>query len=208
MRISNVKNIAFTSTSAIYGEAKIIPTPENYGPLYPISTYGASKLAAESLISSYCHMYGMKSWIFRLANVVGTNQTHGVAVDFINKLKSDPQKLLILGDGSQSKSYLYIEDCIEAIMFAINNSDDVVNTFNIGSENTVTVRDIANIVVELLNLYNVELVYTNSKRGWIGDIPQMMLSIDKIKNLGWEPTFDSEESIRRSVSGLVKNNFI
>src|SRR4030067_2169815 len=119
MRVNKIKNILFTSTSTIYGEATIIPTPENYGPLVPISLYGASKLACEALITSYCSTFDMRSWIFRFANIVGERGTHGIIIDFINKLRKNPEILEILGDGKQNKSYIHVYDCVEAILFAM-----------------------------------------------------------------------------------------
>ncbi len=146
MRQCEIKNIVFTSTSTVYGDAKELPTPEDYGPLVPISLYGASKLACEALISSYCHTFGMKSVIYRFANVVGSRSTHGVTYDFVQKLKKKPQELEILGDGCQKKSYLYIDDCIEAMMFGLSKSRKNVEIFNIGSEDWIDVREIADVV--------------------------------------------------------------
>ncbi|ADI74121.1 NAD-dependent epimerase/dehydratase [Methanohalobium evestigatum Z-7303] len=203
MRKNNVKKIAFTSTSTIYGEADIIPTPENYGPLVPISLYGASKLSCEGLISSFCHTFDMQSWIFRFANIVGNRSNHGVIFDFIKKLKINPNQLEILGDGQQRKSYLHVHDCVNAILYSINKSNNTVNIYNIGSEDTINVTEIAEIVVDEMGLKNVEFNYTGGSRGWKGDVPKMMLSIDKLKNLGWEPTYNSEKSIRDTVKALI-----
>ena len=201
------KNIAFTSTSTIYGDANIIPTPENYGPLIPISLYGASKLACEALITSYCHTFDMTSWIFRFANIVGPKGTHGIITDFVNKLDKNPRSLEILGDGQQRKSYLHVSDCVDAMLFAAENSDDMTNIFNIGSNDTISSTEIGNIVIEEMGLRDVQINYTGGSRGWKGDVPRMMLSIDKIRKLGWKPTYNSEDSIRdaaRAQAGQIK----
>ena len=204
MRINKLENIAFTSTSTVYGEAAIIPTPENYGPLIPISLYGASKLACEALITSYCHTFEMNSWIFRFANIVGPRSTHGIIVDFINKLRNDPHALEILGDGQQRKSYLHVSDCVEAMLFAVENSHEMANIFNIGSDDTINSTQIGEIVVMEMGLKNAKFSYTGGKRGWKGDVPRMLLSIEKIKSLGWKPLHDSHSSVveaTRSASG-------
>jgi UDP-glucose 4-epimerase len=205
MRINKMKNILFTSTSTVYGEATIIPTPENYGPLVPISLYGASKLACEALITSYCSTFDMNSWLFRFANIVGPRGTHGIIIDFINKLRKDPDSLEILGDGKQNKSYIHVYDCIEAILFAMENSTEMVNIFNIGSDDTINSTRIGEIVVEEMGLQNVEFKYTGGSRGWKGDVPKMLLSIDKIRSLGWKPVYNSEKSVRDTTRSLLNN---
>jgi UDP-glucose 4-epimerase len=204
MRLNGVSRIAFTSTSTIYGEAKVVPTPEDYGPLLPISLYGASKLSCEALISSYCHTFGMTSWIYRFANIVGDRGTHGVIFDFIKKLRADPEKLTILGDGRQSKSYLHISDCVEAMLFVVENAREQVNVYNIGSDDRFDVTGIARVVAGEMGLKDVAFEYTGGDRGWKGDVPFMALSIGKIKALGWKPTHDSEESVRLCVKQLLK----
>ena len=203
VRINNVKQLAFTSTSTVYGEANIMPTPEEYGPLIPISLYGASKLACEALITSYSHTFDIQAWIFRFANIVGPRSTHGITVDFINKLKSNPDKLEILGDGKQEKSYLHVSECVNAILFAIENSKEEVNIFNIGSEDTINATTIGKIVVEEMSLNNVEFFYTGGSRGWKGDVPRMRLGIEKLKGLGWKPVYTSEQSIRETARSLL-----
>lgn len=205
MRINNVKNILFTSTSTVYGEATLIPTPEEYGPLIPISLYGASKLACEALITSYCSTFDMNSWLFRFANIVGPRGTHGIILDFINKLRNNPCSLEILGDGKQNKSYLHVHDCIEAILFAMGNSNEMVNIFNIGSDDTIQSTRIGEIVVEEMGLHDVEFKYTGGSRGWKGDVPKMMLSIDKIRSIGWKPVYNSEKSVRDTTRSLLNN---
>jgi UDP-glucose 4-epimerase len=205
MRVNKIKNILFTSTSTVYGEATIIPTPENYGPLVPISLYGASKLACEALITSYCSTFDMNSWLFRFANIVGPRGTHGIIIDFINKLRNDPASLEILGDGKQNKSYIHVYDCVEAILFAMQNSTEMVNIFNIGSDDTIDSTRIGEIVVEEMGLQDVEFKYTGGTRGWKGDVPRMMLSIDRIRSLGWKPVYNSEKSVRDTTRSLLNN---
>ncbi|RSD35384.1 MAG: UDP-glucose 4-epimerase [Methanohalophilus sp.] len=207
MRKNYVKNIVFTSTSTVYGEAQIIPTPEDYGPLVPISLYGASKLAGEALITSYCHTFDMNCWLFRFANIIGRRSNHGIIFDFINKLRANPESLEVLGDGRQSKSYLHISECIDAILFAVENAEGVdsknVNIFNIGSEDTISATEIGQCVVEEMGLENVVFNYTGGSRGWKGDVPKMRLSVEKLINLGWKPGMNSGGSVRRTVRELL-----
>jgi len=211
MRKAGVKKIAFTSSSTVYGDADEIPTPENYGPLIPISLYGASKLAAEGLIASYCHTFDMQSVIYRFANVVGPRSTHGVTYDFIKKLGKNGNELEILGDGSQKKSYLYISDCIDAMLFGMwgggGGTPEKVEIFNIGSEDWVDVRRIADVVSGEMNL-SPEYRFTggvDGGRGWKGDVKIMRLSIEKLRNMGWQPEYGSEEAIRMTARWLISN---
>ena len=203
MRKNNVKKIVFTSTSTIYGEAHIMPTSENYGPLIPISLYGASKLACEALITSYSHTFDMQAWIFRFANIVGPRSTHGIIVDFIRKLREDPTQLEILGDGKQEKSYFYVSECVNSILFAIEKSREDVNIFNIGSEDTISATGIGRVIVEEMELSDIEFIYTGGRRGWKGDVPRMRLDIEKIKAIGWSPTYTSERSVRETARALL-----
>jgi len=202
MNKQGVQKIAFTSSSTIYGEANEIPTPEYYGPLMPISMYGASKLACEAMITAYCHTFDMKSWIFRFANIIGDRGTHGIIVDFINKLKKDNLHLEILGDGRQSKSYLHVRECVDAMMFVINKGTDQSNIFNIGSEDTISATRIGEIVAAEMSL-KPKFVYTGGSQGWKGDVPKMMLSIEKLKELGWNPEMGSEAYVKQTVNSLL-----
>ncbi len=195
------RTILFTSTSAVYGDAEVIPTPETYAPLFPISHYGASKLGAEALLSSYSHYFGFHSLIFRFANCVGPRLTHGVIYDFVNKLRRNPQELEILGDGTQRKSYVHVKDCVEAMLVAEKRCSRQVDVFNIGSDDWVDVKRIAEIVVEAMGLEGVRFKYrkvTEDGRGWKGDVKFMRLDNSKIKSLGWRPTFTSEEAVRET----------
>lgn len=204
MRVHRVGEIAFTSTSTVYGEAAVIPTPEDYTPLEPVSVYGASKLACEALISSYCHSFGMKAWVYRFANIIGARSGHGVITDFIRKLREDPEVLEILGDGRQSKSYLEVSECVRAMLFAIDNAPSQYNVFNIGSEDWVDVRRIADIVVGEMGLSGVKYRFTGGERGWVGDVPRMQLAVDRMRTLGWRPEIGSAESVRSAVRAMLE----
>jgi len=204
MRRRDVKKIVFASTSAVYGEAKIAPTAENYGPLFPISYYGASKLACEGLISAFCQNYNIQAWIFRFANVVGKNGTHGVVVDFIKKLRKNPRALEILGDGRQAKPYLYAKECVEGILYGVKNSDKRLNYFNLSCPGATRTKIIADIVVKEMDLKNVSYKYTGGKRGWLGDVPQVRLDPTKINNLGWKAKLTSSQAVKMGVQALLK----
>lgn len=204
MRKGGVKEIVFTSTSTVYGEAAIIPTPESYTPMEPVSVYGASKLACEALISAYCHSFSMKSWIFRFANIIGARSGHGVITDFIRKLRENPEVLEILGDGKQTKSYLEVSECIKAILFVASHTSDSVNTYNIGSEDWISVTDIADIVSGEMGL-TPHYHYTGGSRGWVGDVPKMQLDITRLKNLGYIPGITSRESVRVAVRAALES---
>jgi len=203
MRKSEIKKMVFTSTSTVYGEAEQIPTPENYGPLTPISFYGATKLACEALISAFCHTFEMQAVMFRLANIIGPRSTHGVIYDFVRKLRANPDELEILGDGNQRKSFLHVDGCVEAMLFAgKERQKDQIAVYNIGSEDWITVKEIAKIVCEKMNL-NPRFKFTGGKRGWTGDVPLMRLDVSKIKGLGWVPKYNSRESVERVVQEIV-----
>ena len=203
IRKNNIKKVVFTSTSTIYGEAHIMPTPENYGPLIPISLYGASKLACEALITSYSHTFDIQAWIFRFANIVGPRSTHGIIFDFFRKLRENPTQLEILGDGQQEKSYLHVSECVNSILFAIEKSSEDINIFNIGSEDTISATGIGKVIVEEMELSDIKFIYTGGRRGWKGDVPRMRLDIEKLKAIGWEPAYTSERSVRETARALL-----
>jgi len=205
MRKNGVKEILYPSGSGIYGDLGTIPTAEDFGPLLPISMYGASKLACEGLISAFCHMFEMRGWAFRFANVVGERQTHGVGYVFINKLKADPAELAILGDGTQSKSYIHVSDVIRAMLFAYENADERVNIFNVATDDYIDVSTIAEIVIEEMGLDGVKLNYSGGDRGWKGDVPKVRFDLAKIHGLGWKSKYNSEEAIRLSIHEMLKN---
>jgi len=207
MRENNVKKIVFSSSSTIYGDTPSFPLKEDYGPLLPISVYGAAKLAAEGLISSFCHSFDMQGWIYRFANVVGVRGTHGVLVDFIDKLRKNPKELEILGDGRQRKPYLYVTECVDGIIFGFEKSNDEINFFNLGCNSTTDVTRIGELVVEEMKLENVNFSYTGGKRGWKGDVPHFQFNIDKIKKLGWTPKLESDEVVRKAIKDLLESGF-
>ncbi len=204
MKKYEVKQIVFASTSAIYGDTKI-SVSEDYGPLFPISHYGASKLASEAYISSFCENYGIQAWITRFPNVVGERATHGVIYDFINKLRKNPQELEVLGNGTQIKPYLYVKDLIEAILFIWKTSTDKINFFNLGVDSRTQVREIAEMVIEEMNL-PAKIRYTGGDRGWIGDVPQFSYSLDKIHKLGWKAKFTSNDAVRKSIQYILEKD--
>ncbi len=206
MRQAGVRKIAFSSSQTVYGEQDGFAVPEDYGPMLPISLYGASKLACEGLISAYASSFDMQIWIFRFANIIGERATHGVIIDFIAKLKKDPKKMEILGDGTQSKSYLLVGECADAILFGIKGSDDMANVFNLASSDWVDVTRIAEIVVEELGLKDTEFTYTGGKIGWKGDVPRMRLSVDKIAGLGWSSSHNSEAAVRHAVRSNIEES--
>ena len=204
MRENDIKKIVFSSSSVIYGETPPFPLPEDYGPLLPISVYGAAKLAAEGLISSFCHTFDMQGWIYRFANVVGERGTHGVIVDFINKLRKNPKELEILGDGKQRKPYLYVTECVDGIMHGFEHADEEINVFNLGVDSVTEVTRIGELVVEEMGLENVTFTYTGGKRGWKGDVPHFQFDINKIKKLGWEANLSSDETVRKAIQDLLR----
>jgi UDP-glucose 4-epimerase len=198
MRKNDIPTIVFTSSSTVYGESDKFPIPET-AELKPISNYGASKASAEMYIHSFSQLYGIKGLILRYANIMGPRSEHGIVPDFINKLKKDRKKLLILGNGKQKKSYLYISDCIDASLFTLEHFNKNFDIFNVGSEEWITVDEIARIVCDKMGLINVKLEYTGENRGWLGDVPKFLLDTQKLKKIGWKPKFKIEESIRETV---------
>jgi UDP-glucose 4-epimerase len=197
MRRTGVREIAFSSSSVVYGEAAVVPTPEGYGPLFPISLYGASKLACEGLISAYCHNYGIQAWIFRFANICGRHSTHGVVIDFIRKLQSKPEELEILGDGKQAKPYLHVSECVDGMLYAWQNlRSDELNYFNLGCAGATTTDQIAQHLLDAMELSGVELRHSGGARGWPGDVSQVRLDCAKLTSLGWSAHYTSDEAIR------------
>ncbi len=204
MRHCGLSKIIFASTSAIYGEAKTLPIKENYGPLLPISLYGASKLASEGLISAFCHNYKMQSWIYRFANVVGLNGTHGALFDFIKKLQRDSSTLEILGDGKQIKPYIYVDDCVDGMLFGLNNAEEEVNVYNLTSQGRTSAQEIADSAVQAMNLIDVTYFFTGGSRGWMGDVVKVDLCGEKMKQLGWQAQFNSAEAMSKAAKVLSK----
>jgi len=199
-------DFVFTSTSTVYGDSLALPTPEVYGPLKPISFYGASKLAAEAMVSAYSFAHGFRSAAVRLANIVGARSRHGVLHDFIEKLRSDPSELEVLGDGKQTKSYLHVSDCISALDQIVKHLDSPFEVYNVGSDDSVDVATIAKIVIDEMGLSS-KIRFTGGVgggRGWPGDVKTMLLSTHKLKNLGWSPKLGSEASVRRAIREMLR----
>lgn len=207
MRFNRVKRIAFASTGSVYGEAPIIPTPETA--FFPIQTslYGASKLAAEGLIQAYCEGFDFQSYIFRFVSILGERYTHGHVFDFYKQLLANPQKLHILGNGKQRKSYLYIQDCIDAMQFVIENEMGKVNIFNLGTDEYCEVNQSVHWICDYLNL-SPQLTYSGGERGWIGDNPFIFLDTTAITNLGWKPKLTIAEAIRKTIQYLHENLWV
>ena len=205
MRLNNIKKIVFSSSSVVYAETPPMAIPESYGPTLPISLYGAGKLAAEGLISAFCGTFGFQAWIYRFANVVGIRGTHGVIVDFIDKLKKNPKELEILGNGKQQKPYLHVFDIVSGILHGFEHSNDQLNLFNLSCDSDTTVTRIADMVVEEMGLKNVKYKFTGGKRGWAGDVPRFLLDASKINSLGWKPSYTSDEAVRKAIREILDN---
>lgn len=206
MRKCNIGEIIFASTSAVYGDTTEVPSTEK-APLMPISMYGTTKAADEHLIHAYCSLFDMKCWIFRFANVVGgKNRKSGTTVihDFISKLRKNPKELEILGNGLQKKSYMTVDDCIDAMLFSYEKSKENVNIFNLGTGDTITVKEIADIIVKQMGLRNVKYNYTGGDRGWLGDMPVAVLDITKLRSLGCHVKNKSRDSVTLSVKEALK----
>lgn len=203
MRKTDVKKIVFTSSSAVYGEPSVFPTPESYGPLRPTSLYGASKLAAEGYISAFCEDFGMQSWVFRFVNVLGAGNNHGVVGDFIRKLKADPKRLHILGNGKQRKSCIHVNDCVAGIQSAVARANDTTNIFNIGNDDYVDVTAIADQVCAAMGLQGVAYDYAGGVRGWTGDMPFVFLDNKRLRATGWAPTMNSAQAVRRAAEEML-----
>jgi UDP-glucose 4-epimerase len=204
MRKTNVNKLLYASGSGVYGDIGDIEAQEERGSLLPISTYGASKLAGEALIHSYCYMFGINACCFRFGNVVGSRQTHGVTLDFIKKLSKDPSKLTILGDGNQYKSYIHISDIVKAVLLA-NKSNKQYDVYNVATGDYITVKEIANLVVSNMKLNNVIFEYSGGNKGWKGDVAKVILNTDKIRNLGWKNILNTKEAISKSILDILKD---
>lgn len=207
MRKNNVKKIAFSSTGSIYGENKVIPTPEDSP--FPIQTsfYGASKIACEGLISAYCEGFEFQAWIFRFVSILGERYTHGHIFDFYEKLQKDSSRLHILGNGKQKKSYLYIEDCLDAMELAIKKSEENVNILNLGNNEYCEVNDSVSWICSYLNV-DPTLSYSGEERGWVGDNPFIFLDNRKISSLGWTPKQNIKDSVIKTIDYLCENNWV
>jgi UDP-glucose 4-epimerase len=207
VRKAGVKKFMFSSTGSVYGEAEVVPTPENAP--FPIQTslYGASKLACEGLIAAYAESFGIKAWIFRFVSILGPRYTHGHVYDFYQQLMKHPEKLVVLGNGYQKKSYLHVSDCVEAIHKSISKSTDLVNIINLGVDGYCEVRDSIGWITDELRL-DPELIFGTESKGWIGDNPLIHLDTQKVQSLGWMPKYSIEESVRDTVRFMESNQWI
>ena len=203
MRQHGVKRLTYASGSGVYGAASDALPSEDFGPLEPVSPYGASKLACEAMISAYCHMFGLEASCFRFANVVGDGQTHGVVYDFVRKFRATPQGIEILGDGSQEKSYILVDDVVEAMFAATPGLVEPFSVFNVGTGDYITVRQIAEIVRAEMGLASAELSFGDENRGWKGDVPVVKFNDAKIRSLGWSNSVSTEAAIRRSIAANI-----
>jgi UDP-glucose 4-epimerase len=205
MRQTNTKRILYASGSGVYGDLGDQEAGEGHGPLVPVSTYGASKLAGEALIAAYAHMFDMRGRVFRFGNVVGRRQTHGVGFDFLRRLRQDPSQLHILGDGWQSKSYVHVGDVVSAVLLAHERSTAPFEAFNVATGDYITVKEIADLACSCLGLQpaQVRFEFTGGDRGWKGDVPVVRLSIARIKALGWRPTRTSAEALREAMLAML-----
>ena len=205
MRQSGAQRILYASGSGVYGDRGEVELHEDFGPLAPISTYGASKLAGEALIRAYCHMFGINARVFRFGNLVGPRQTHGVGFDFLRQLSASPHHLRILGDGSQSKSYLHVSDAIDAVMLA-SKTDEAFEVYNVATGDYVTVRTIAEMAIDCTGLKpgDVRLEFTGGDRGWKGDVPVVRLDTSRIRALGWNNRLSSREALRSSMEAMLE----
>jgi UDP-glucose 4-epimerase len=206
MRRADVRHLAFSSTSAVYGVSELQPIPENLGSPQPISLYGATKLGCEALICAFHNLFGIRSWIFRFANIVGPKvrkRGRTVIGDFVAKLAERPEALLILGDGQQAKSYLGTEECVEAMLFAVEHATGDLNVFNLGCSDSLSVTAIADLVVEALGLRGVRYEFTGGAGGWAGDVPRFRLDVSAINRLGWKARNNSKEAVARSIQSTL-----
>ena len=207
MRNHGIRKIAFASTGSVYGEATVIPTPEDAP--FPIQTslYAASKLAGEGMIAAYCEGFGFQSWIFRFVSILGERYTHGHVFDFYRKLKQNPSRLEVLGNGKQRKSYLYIQDCIDAMLFALEKSNESVNVLNLGVDGHCEVNDSIGWICEELGV-TPKLEYSGGDRGWIGDNPFIFLDTSKIRDLGWKPKLSIQDGVLKTIQYLKTNEWV
>ena len=200
MKKSNITELLFPSSGAVYGDIARPPASEAYGPLLPVSTYGAAKLSAEGWISTYSHLCGIRSWIFRFGNVLGARMTHGVIFDLLGKLRANNRELEVLADGTGEKNYFLVEECIHGMLYAYNHSNHVgCEIFNLGSENTTRVSEIVRIILEETGNTQTRIRYTGGERGWPGDQPRVYMSVEKMKSLGWSAKFKSDDAVRQAV---------
>jgi UDP-glucose 4-epimerase len=207
MRLSGARLILYASGSGVYGDLGEVEADEDHGPLLPISTYGASKLAGEAMICAYCHMFDLRGCIFRFGNVVGPRQTHGVGYDFVRRLSKDPEHLTILGDGRQSKSYIHVSDVVEAVLLAALRGPSPLATYNVATGDYITVDEIAHLAVQVVGLEaaGTTFEFSGHDRGWRGDVPVVRLNTSRIRALGWKNAMSTREALSRSLEALVED---
>jgi UDP-glucose 4-epimerase len=207
MRVAGVRELAFASTGAVYGEATVVPTPE-HAP-FPVQTsiYGTSKLAAEGLLTSYALGYGFRVWIFRFVSLLGPRYTHGHVIDFWRRLKRDPTRLDVLGDGRQKKSYLHVGDCVSGMLMALGGSSEPINVFNLGHQDWIEVDESIAVITATLGV-NPKIVHAGGERGWVGDSPRVLLDASRLRALGWAPTRNIPESIVETLAFLEASPFV
>jgi UDP-glucose 4-epimerase len=205
MREAGTDRIMYASGSGVYGDLGELEINEDHGPLVPVSTYGASKLAGEVMISAYCAMFDMSTCVFRFANVVGPRQTHGVGFDFLRKLRENPHRLEILGDGNQSKSYIHVDDVLSAVLLAHDATKERFRVYNVATGDYITVREIADLAAKCAGLdpSSVQYVFTGGDRGWKGDVPVMRLNSSRIRKLGWRRMRSSKEALRAALESML-----
>jgi UDP-glucose 4-epimerase len=204
MRLTHTQKLFYTSGSGVYGDLGSKKVEESMGPSLPISMYGASKLGCEGMISAYSHMYGINSFMFRIANIVGGQQTHGVAYDFIRRLKKDSRKLTVLGDGWQSKSYIHVDDLLDAMFFVSRKHKGSLGLYNVATDDYLNVRQIARMVLKEMNCRKTKVKYLGGKRGWKGDVPIVRFNLSKIHRLGWKSKLNSAGAMRASICAMIK----
>ena len=207
MRRTDARRIVFSSTGSIYGEPKVFPTPEDAP--FPVQTslYGASKLAGEGLISAFCESFGFQSWIYRFVSVLGERYTHGHVFDFFRKLRNNPHAIDVLGDGCQTKSYMYVGDCISGMLAGLESKSAKVNIFNLGTDETIQVKDSLTLIVGRLGL-SPEVRYAGGPRGWVGDSPMIHLDCSRLRTMGWAPALSIRTSVLRTLDWLVENDWV
>jgi UDP-glucose 4-epimerase len=205
MRRTGVKEIVFSSSGAVYGEPSVMPTPEDYGPVLPISLYAASKVACETLISAFAHNYDFRCWIYRFGNIVGPNPTHGVIHDFVLRLREEPSRLVVLGDGTQAKPYVHVEECLDGMEHGILHAPGQVNCYNLAVAGQTSVREITDWTIEEMGIRrdSIQVQYGDSPRGWKGDVAQVRLDTRRMEALGWRPKLSSGDAVRRAIREIV-----
>lgn len=208
MRLNNIEPIIFSSTGAVYGDlCRDVSSSESAGPLLPVSTYAAGKIGSEAFISAYCSLYGLKGWIFRFGNVIGARMTHGVIFDFIKRLRINPDELTIYGDGTQEKNYFLVEECINGMAFCFNHipmtDDKPCDVFNLGTDSISKVIDIAKIVKEEMGLHQTAVLVEGKKLAWPGDQPKVHITVDRVRDYGWQARLSSDEAVRTAVRRML-----